>query len=179
MFNKIAILIIFLSLTGCKAKSFYIADYQEAQQQIAGSAVDVKTVKDLFAHVYLDMKQGDLAGRVKETYAEPLYFNDTLHTYKNVPDLARYLQKTADRLAKFEAQIDDVAVNGNEAYVRWTMAFQVNKNSQPMISVGVTHLRFNEQGKIILHQDYWDGVEGLYRSVPVLGSMLKGVRKRL
>lgn len=179
MLRKITIAITALLVTGCKANSFYVADYQQAQNQSASAVVDAKKVEDLFSFIFLDMKEGNIAERVIDTYAEPLYFNDTIHTYRTVPDLAKYLQKTADRVVSLKGQVDDVAINGDNAYVRWTMTFQVKEDSKPLTSVGITHLRFNEAGKIILHQDYWDGVEGLYHSIPVLGSMLKGVRKRL
>lgn len=175
----IAMLLLTVLLASCKANSFYISDYKQAQQQVASNAINRQQVEELFSYVFLNMKQGNLAERVKSAYADELYFNDTFHTYKTLPNLASYLQKTADRVVRLDAQIDDVSINGSNVYIRWTMTFQVNENSQALTSVGITHLRFNDVGKIILHQDYWDGVEGFYRSVPVLGSMLKGVRQRL
>jgi hypothetical protein len=45
-------------------------------------------------------------------------------------------------------------------------------------TVGVTHLRFDEAGRIILHQDFWDSAEGLYRHIPVLGSLIGVIRGR-
>ena len=115
MLRKITIVMTALLITGCKANSFYVADYQQAQRQSASAVVDAKQVEDLFSFIFLDMKQGSIAERVTETYAEPLYFNDTIHTYRTVPDLAKYLQKTADRVVSLKGQVDDVAINGDNA----------------------------------------------------------------
>jgi hypothetical protein len=40
-------------------------------------------------------------------------------------------------------------------------------------------LEFNAQGLVALHRDYWDAAEELYEQLPLLGTVLRGVKKRL
>jgi len=63
--------------------------------------------------------------------------------------------------------------------VRWTMSFIIDEGDTPINSVGMTHLQFNEEKKIVVYQDYWDGIEGFYRTLPVIGPALSMIRKQL
>jgi steroid delta-isomerase len=44
---------------------------------------------------------------------------------------------------------------------------------------GVSHLKFDSVGKVIWHRDYWDTAEELYAKLPVLGCLMRGLKKRL
>ncbi len=59
------------------------------------------------------------------------------------------------------------------------MTFIIDENDKPIKSVGMTHMRFNKKQQIMTYQDYWDGVEGFYRTLPVIGGILEAVRKKL
>lgn len=44
---------------------------------------------------------------------------------------------------------------------------------------GVTELRFDTDGLIRLHRDYWDAGGELYARLPIVGPMVRFVRRRL
>ena len=182
---------IILGLNGCLSsstsqRSSYVVDYKKIANDNLNEAVsledagfDAGWVKAKMVFVMDDMSTDSLGQRIIATYAENLYFNDTLHTYLKATDLADYMEEVASKVDSIDIKFDDAVVQGKDAYVRWSMSFKTTANSKPINSVGMTHLRFNEQGKIILHQDYWDGVEGFYRTLPVLGFMLKTVKNMM
>jgi type I restriction enzyme M protein len=43
---------------------------------------------------------------------------------------------------------------------------------------GATHLVFNAEGQIELHRDYWDAAEELYEKLPVVGSLMRWLKRR-
>jgi hypothetical protein len=43
----------------------------------------------------------------------------------------------------------------------------------------MTHVRFDPEGLVTLHQDYWDAGAGLYEHMPVLGRLIGAIRARL
>ena len=57
------------------------------------------------------------------------------------------------------------------------MSFDVMGNERRSNTVSMTHFRFDEQGKIIVHQDFWDSAGGFYRTLPVVGRIISWVRK--
>ena len=44
---------------------------------------------------------------------------------------------------------------------------------------GASHLKFNAEGKVCYHRDYWDTAEELYMKLPIMGSVLRCFRKAL
>jgi len=45
-------------------------------------------------------------------------------------------------------------------------------------TLGVTHVRFNNNGQVILHQDFWDSGLGFYAHIPVLGAGVRAIARR-
>jgi len=75
--------------------------------------------------------------------------------------------------------VDDVVIRQRNAYVRWSMSIITKQGTKPISSVGMTHLQFNADRKIVTYQDYWDGIDGFYRTLPIIGGVLEMVRKKL
>ena len=42
---------------------------------------------------------------------------------------------------------------------------------------GATLVRFDTQGRVTLHRDYWDAAEELYEKLPLLGTLMRWLRK--
>jgi hypothetical protein len=76
--------------------------------------------------------------------------------------------------------IDDIASSGNNHYVRWTMVFSAPKlnGGKPVESVGMSHVRFNDNGQVTMHQDFWDSGTNIYGQIPVLGGVIESIRRR-
>ena len=49
---------------------------------------------------------------------------------------------------------------------------------KPIIAQGLTHMRLNENGKIVFHQDYWD-TSALLDQLPVVGFWTRLVKNRI
>jgi len=47
--------------------------------------------------------------------------------------------------------------------------FRVPGNAIEASSIGITQMRFDQQDKINLHQDFWDSTERLFRHISVAG----------
>ena len=43
---------------------------------------------------------------------------------------------------------------------------------------GASHLVLNEQGLVTLHRDYWDAAEELYEKLPLVGSLMRWLKRR-
>ena len=63
--------------------------------------------------------------------------------------------------------------------MRWTMNLISNAApSEKIEAIGLSHLRFNDQGKIVFQQDYWDTSAMLDR-LPVVGFWTRYVKRRI
>ena len=44
---------------------------------------------------------------------------------------------------------------------------------------GVSHLKLAADGKVNYHRDYWDTGEELYMKLPVIGTVMRGLKRLL
>ena len=180
MKSILSILLLSLPLNACsnvdnKALQDYLA--------IAPSNPDViknKRVQPLIK-LYNQFKHIPLAEQLNETYAENFFFNDTLVTLHNRRELQKYFEHTQKNIDFMSFKILDVQETGYDVFIRWTMhtKFTVMGQSSNVQSIGMSHLRFNNEGKIILHQDYWDSMQGFYQHIPIIGGVLQWIKNGL
>jgi hypothetical protein len=118
-----------------------------------------------------------VAANVRNAYAPEAWFNDTIATEVGIDAIEKYLLKTARGAEKVEAKITDVAVSGADVYARWTMEIRAKglAGGQPVITEGISQLRFDDQGRIVLHQDFWNPSAGIYQHLPLLGPAIRFV----
>ena len=68
---------------------------------------------------------------------------------------------------------------GSEAFLTWEFHFRMRRwRTEPQIIYGCTQLRFAEDGRICWHRDYWDAAEELYEKLPVLGGVMRWLKRR-
>ncbi|MDO8827822.1 nuclear transport factor 2 family protein, partial [Methylophaga sp.] len=174
-------LMLLTACSGSTMQSAYLDDYRKALS-VEGSAPlnDAEAVKG-FIEVFNQVQHGDVASIINETYAETLYFNDTFRTITDRNELIEYMQQTGQQVERLEVQIEDIALSKQDVYVRWVMRMQFSVMGKKIDSesIGISQLRFDKDGKIILHQDFWDGVDGFYQYLPIIGYSLRKIRNQL
>ncbi len=63
--------------------------------------------------------------------------------------------------------------------VLWEFHYSLSPKSERKLIVGTSVIKLNSEGKIVQHIDYWDPAESIYESVPVIGSLIRFVKKKL
>jgi steroid delta-isomerase len=64
-----------------------------------------------------------------------------------------------------------------ECWLAWRFSFGTDAGTT--VVEGASHLQFAPDGRIASHRDYWDPAEELYEKVPVLGWVMRTIRRRL
>lgn len=65
-------------------------------------------------------------------------------------------------------------------YIRWRFHFQLNREKAPRVTVeGVSRMNFADDGRVIEHIDYWDAAGELYTQFPLIGGLMRWLRRRL
>lgn len=115
-----------------------------------------------------------------KVYSADAYLNDTLVTHHGPEEIKAYFLNTADTMTQYQVTVDDTVSSGNDHYVRWTMVFTAPKlnGGKPVESVGMSHIRFNSAGQVVMHQDFWDSGTNIYGQLPVLGGVIESIRRR-
>ncbi len=116
-----------------------------------------------------------------KVYSSDAFLDDTLVIHHGAAAIEEYFVRTAGSMTSCEVTIDDVCKSGADFYVRWTMVFAAPALSggEPVHSVGVSQVRFNREGRVAFHQDFWDSGKNFFAHLPVAGGVTGFIRKRL
>ena len=114
----------------------------------------------------------------KLTYAQDAFLCDTLHIALGADEIEAYFLKTADRANALSVTFLDFSTTGREVFARWTMTMRADglAGDQPVTSYGISHFRFDREGKILLHQDFWDAGGAFFEQLPGLKWIIPRVR---
>ena len=131
-----------------------------------------------FINFYNPLDQDHIAKGMDQIYAEELYFNDTLVTLLERNALQEHLLATAERLSHMSLRPVNVIRDDNQVYLVWVMEARFSLLGRERLSrtIGISQLRFNSNGKVFFHQDFWDSSQGLDQHLPVLGPMTRWLR---
>ena len=171
---------------GCLARSEVmdsttVSAYEQAIAQFAGNQSHIDDGMARFESAFSDLTAEDRAERFKALYAPELYFNDTLHVLRTRDEVVDYMTRTGGSLSESRVDIEHVIRDGNDVYVRWTMEFKTRAAGRDIHShsIGMTHLRFDEEGRVVLHQDFWDSGHALYAHLPFVGFAVRQAHNRM
>lgn len=155
---------------------------KELPQPFERGSVGERDALARFARFFSDFSPDKVDRLVDLTYAPDVWFNDTLKTIRGRDALRSYLRHSAEAVESCRVEILDTL--GNERgdyYLRWAMVirFRRFKRGQDTRTIGMSHLRFNADGLVRLHQDYWDSTAGLFEHVPLLGAGIRAIKRRV
>ncbi|MDD9950622.1 MAG: nuclear transport factor 2 family protein [Zetaproteobacteria bacterium] len=122
---------------------------------------------DQIRYVY-ETFDSSTAQKAAELYANQFYFNDRIHIIQNLPNLKSYFAKQAEQCAQCRLEFTGFVQQNKDFFTHWVMHIQTNPSNPSRKYYGMSRLRFNNAGKIILHLDYWDFSE-LMESIPIIG----------
>ena len=180
------LLIVALSTTACAGRSgsenpSYPAAYREALIETERSARVRNEDLELFIKFLENIGTPGSAKTASELYSENIHFSDALILTKDKQVIVKHFSDLEAAGNQVKVTMHQKLISGNDIYLVWSMEARFTPIRREMISdsLGVTHLRFDEDGKVILHQDFWDSTEGFFRHIPVLGSVVNSVKRRV
>lgn len=143
-----------------------------------GSETETRAIEQfraLFSHFEAERLQNG----VPALYSDDAYFRDTFTELQSAREIEDYFVRSAKAVDECRFDIQDVTESNGNYYFRWAMTLRLDryKDEPPDVSVGMTHVRFNQDGRIIFQQDYWDAAN-VYEKIPVMGDMLRFTKKR-
>lgn len=113
---------------------------------------------------------------IKAFYAPNARFKDPFNEVEDVEHIQRIFEHMFQQLdaprfvvtGRFEEERAGVLV--------WEMCWGADDEGK---IEGTTHVLFDDNGKVVEHRDYWDPAESLYERVPVLGGLMRRIKRKL
>ena len=130
------------------------------------------------ADYFEQLKPADLA-RLGEIYTEDARFKDPFNEVTGVPDIRRVFEHMFASLDGPRFVVHEVILQGPQCFLSWDFLFRMRRfeRSEQRIRGG-SHLQLAPDGRIAMHRDYWDAAEELYEKLPLLGGLMRWLKRR-
>lgn len=153
------------------------ANYDLPAEGSVEEAAMLKALEDLFT----DYTYDNLEANVTRVYAEQIYFRDAFKQYDRAEAVRDYLLHGLEPVSGVRFVFNRIVRSGGDFYVDWTMAIDFKKTPPGTweASMGVSHFRFNSEGRVIFHQDYWDPTDIVYKRIPIVKQLIAYVKRKL
>ncbi len=124
------------------------------------------------------LRREDVA-RLGEIYTDDARFKDPFNDVQGLAAVQRVFTHMFDALDDPRFVVTEAIVQGDQCFLVWDFLFRFKRHSrEPQTVRGGSHLRFAADGRIALHRDYWDAAEELYEKLPVVGALMRCLKRR-
>ncbi len=119
-------------------------------------------------------------------YTEDCTFKDPFNEVQGVPAIRRIFEHMYTTLDQPRFVVHERVAQGEQCFLTWDFIFRLKSGKRPkrakseeIVVRGSSHLRLAADGRICMHRDYWDVAEELYEKLPVLGALMRWLRRRM
>jgi steroid Delta-isomerase len=119
--------------------------------------------------------------RIPELYAADACFRDPFNDVRGTAEIRRIFAAMFDHLADCRFTIRETVVDGDGAFLVWDMTYRMRSFRPDTVQSihGASHLKFDADGRIAWHRDYWDAADELYSKLPLIGPVMRYLKRRL
>lgn len=120
------------------------------------------------------------AERFGQFYSDDAWFKDPFNEVRGIAPIQRIFRHMFTQLEAPRFCIRERVVDAGGAMLVWELNFRsrmLGRGEQQLR--GVSHLRFAPDGRVNYHRDYWDASEELYAKLPLLGILMRRLKRAL
>ena len=118
--------------------------------------------------------------RLGELYTDDAWFKDPFNEVRGVAAIQRIFTHMYEALDNPRFVITGRVVDGAQCFLVWEFRFAFRNFHKGVEQVvrGGSHLQLAPDGRIASHRDYWDAAEELYEKLPLVGGLMRWLKRR-
>jgi ketosteroid isomerase-like protein len=117
--------------------------------------------------------------RLHEIYTDDARFKDPFNDVRGPQAIAAIFAHMYATLDEPRFVVRDIVADGDRCFLSWDFLFRMKRFSREVQTIhGGSHLRLAADGRIAEHRDYWDVAEELYEKLPVIGALMRWLKRR-
>ncbi|MEO0047663.1 MAG: hypothetical protein RLZZ410_622 [Pseudomonadota bacterium] len=118
--------------------------------------------------------------RLLALYDAQAFFKDPFNEVIGKPAIERIFTHMFDQVDQPRFIVTKYMAMDTQISLTWEFCFNFkNAPKEQQVIKGCTWLTLNQGLLITEHRDYWDAAEELYEKIPVLGGLMRFLKKRL
>ena len=141
---------------------------------------DHRAATERIVHWFETLSPESLA-TINGCYTDDATFKDPFNEVRGVPAIQGIFRHMFQALDEPRFIVTGRLNDGNQCFLIWEFRFRVERwgKGETQVMRGVSHLKFAADGKVNYHRDYWDTGEELYMKLPVIGALMRGLKRLL
>lgn len=132
-----------------------------------------------YADFFENLSKEDTEESYKIFFDENSMFEDPFQKVRGLGAIYKVFEHMYETLDEPKFIVDEIIENDSVAYLKWNFYFKLSKNAQEQSFVGVSRVEFNKLGRVVSHVDYWDAAYNVYEKIPILGSIIRMIKRKL
>lgn len=142
-------------------------------------AADVPERVLALVRFFEQLQRSDLP-KLPQLYSPQAYFKDPFNEVHSLAQIERIFEHMYEALDQPHFVVTDQVLQGRQCFLVWEFRFRFKRfdRSRWQTVRGSSHLRFDEQGLVNYHRDYWDAAEELYEKIPGIASLMRWLRRQ-
>lgn len=140
--------------------------------------MDQATVKRVVD--YFQSLTPDSVADIGKFYTDDTYFRDPFNEVRGIVPVQHIFSDMFVRLHDPRFTVVETILDDKGAVLIWDFDFCIKtlKPDLPRRIHGLSHLRFAADGRVSYHRDYWDAAGELYEQLPLIGSLMRWLKRR-
>lgn len=119
-------------------------------------------------------------GRLGEIYADDCRFKDPFNEVTGIDAIRRIYAHMYQTLDEPRFEVTRSVTQGHDCVLTWNFLFRLRSRPGVQQTIrGASHLVLAPDGRITQHRDYWDAAEELYEKLPLLGTLMRWLKRRV
>lgn len=133
----------------------------------------LQIVIHFFDHIAVDSVH-----HLAKLYTDDAYFKDPFNEVSGIDNILPIFTHMFTQVDEPRFVVTGSVLQGEQAFLTWDFSFRMKRfSSDEQCIRGATHIRFAADGRVEFHRDYWDAAEELYEKLPVLGTLMRGLKR--
>ena len=133
-------------------------------------------------HFFEHLQPADVA-HIAELYTTDAQFKDPFNEVQGLPAIEHIFAHMFEALDAPRFVITTQVLQGSQFFVTWDFLFAMPRmgGGKTQTIRGATHFVLHEEAgiwRVAVHRDYWDAAEELYEKLPVVGNLMRWLKKR-
>ena len=118
--------------------------------------------------------------QIGQLYAPDARFKDPFQEVQGIAAITGVFEHMFLALEAPRFVVTQRVVQGAQCFLTWDFHFRFRRFDRDVTQTlrGATHLVLDAQSRIVLHRDYWDAAEELYEKIPLVGALMRWLKKR-
>lgn len=133
-----------------------------------------------FKDIYQTLDKDNI-DKIEAIYADDIFFADPFHQVEGLSQLKKYFFELYLNVESIDFEFGEALCEGDSYFIQWTMKLTHPRlnNKKPFYVPGATYLKVNQKSEIVFHRDYFDAGVMLYERLPIFGSLIRWIKRKV